>query len=188
MALLISLREKKTSILKRWFELISNTYKGHASLFLQKEKDRFANPVGNAISTGIDSLFDEIIGEGDAQKLSGPLEQIIKIRAIQEFTPSEAVTFVFLLKQAILEKLNVPTMAPVEIKELMDLERRIDGMALLAFDIHIKCREQMYQLRVNELRRRSDDVVDRINRMYEKRQRKEVSNNQESSSKQGGEI
>jgi hypothetical protein len=47
----------------------------------------------------------------------------------------------------------------------MDLEDRIDEMALLAFDVFMRCREQLYEVRANEARRR----LSILERAHEKR-------------------
>jgi hypothetical protein len=36
-------------------------------------------------------------------------------------------------------------------EELLALEARIDAMALLSFDIYMKCREKLYELRANDV-------------------------------------
>jgi len=40
-------------------------------------------------------------------------------------------------------------------RELADLEIRIDEFALLAFDLFMKCREQIYESKVSEIKRRT---------------------------------
>jgi len=45
--------------------------------------------------------------------------------------------------------------------DLSILEARIDEMALLAFDVFMRCREQLYEIKVNEARR-SVSVLDRV--------------------------
>ena len=47
--------------------------------------------------------------------------------------------------------------------ELTELERQIDRVALAAFDVFVQCREQVYELRVNEVKRRVSWVVNRMN-------------------------
>jgi len=34
---------------------------------------------------------------------------------------------------------------------LLELEQKIDDMSLLAFDIYMKCREKLYELKATEL-------------------------------------
>ncbi|PIQ94614.1 MAG: hypothetical protein COV68_03520, partial [Nitrospirae bacterium CG11_big_fil_rev_8_21_14_0_20_41_14] len=91
------LLEKKSTILKRWFNMILETYPSTTSNFLKKQKNCFANPVGYNISQGINGIFDELLNEADTDKVSPFLDNIIRIKAVQDFSPSQAMSFIFLL-------------------------------------------------------------------------------------------
>jgi len=59
--------------------------------------------VGYTISQEINVLYEELLqGRVDSDKTATSLDSIIRIRAIQDFSPHEAVSFVFLLKKAII--------------------------------------------------------------------------------------
>ena len=92
------LYEKKSTILKKWLDQILDTYPDDAKRFLKEQKDPFANPVGNTISREIQHLYDEFLKGIDPEKMSPILDRIIRIRAIQDFSPSQAVSFIFILK------------------------------------------------------------------------------------------
>ena len=92
------LLQKKSHILKRWLDLILETYPLDAQRFLKHQKDQFLNPVGSTISREIEILFQEAIKGINPERTCASLDGIIRIRAIQDFSPSEAVSFVFLLK------------------------------------------------------------------------------------------
>lgn len=157
MRLIDLLREKRAIILQRWFDLICESYPPETSNLLKNEKNRFTNPVGYAISDGIEGLLRGLLDEMDskADDIRAPfLDNIIRIRAVQDFTPSQAISFIFLLKNVIREELKTKIHENGIAKELFTLESRIDGLALLSFDIYMKCREKIYELRVNELKKR----------------------------------
>jgi len=42
---------------------------------------------------------------------------------------------------------------------LIDLESRIDGLALLSLDIYMKHREKLYEIRVNEVKNRVSGLM-----------------------------
>jgi len=153
------LREKKAAVVERWFQLIVDTYPPDASQFLKKQGDPFANPVGNTIFKGIDELFDALVDGGGPTMAAPILDQIIRIRAVQEFSPAQAVGFVFSLKEAIREEMAGE--APAFGKDLMALESRVDEMALLAFDIYMKCREKVYELKAMEAKNRTYFLLER---------------------------
>ncbi len=145
------LNEKRSAILKRWFDLILETYPPETALFFKNKKDQFTNPVGYTIFQGVESLFDEILQGIDSEKVSLFLDNIIRVRAIQDFTPSQAISFLFLLKKVLREDLDRQIRENGIAEELLVIESRIDNFALLSFDIFMKCREKIYELKAMEL-------------------------------------
>jgi len=146
------LLRNKAAILERWYHLILETYPAHTSRFLKGEKDRFVNPVGHTISRETEALYDELLRGMDVDKLSTSLENIIRIRSVQDFSPSEGIAFVLLLKRIIREKLEGRIVDKGIFGEWAILESKIDTMALLAFDIYMKCREKIYEIKLHEVK------------------------------------
>lgn len=155
------LSKKKAAILRRWFKKILETYPADTSRFLKREKNPFANPVGSAISQGIEGLYEGLVRGTASAEASSFLDNIIRIRAIQEFSPSEAIGFVFSLKEAIREELKNEIGDKPFSNELLTFEARIDELALLSFDIYMKCREKLYELKSNEIRNRTFMLLER---------------------------
>ena len=91
------LEQNRETILAKWFDLISRTYPPATSEFLTKQEDQFRNPVGHAIGQGIGPIYDQVVSAMDTDTIQRALDGIIRIRAVQEFTASEAVGFVFQL-------------------------------------------------------------------------------------------
>ena len=89
------LLQKKSPIVKKWCDVVLSTYPQESQKFLRKQKDRFANPVGRTIFEGIDSIFDELLHEANSNKIALFLDDIIRVRAVQEFSASQAVGFIF---------------------------------------------------------------------------------------------
>ena len=58
--------EKKSAIVKKWFDLIIETYPSDPSNYFKKQTNPFLNPVGHTISEGIDGLFDELLNGVDS--------------------------------------------------------------------------------------------------------------------------
>ena len=157
------LSEKKAAIVKKWFDLIIDNYPADASDFLKRQKNRFSNPVGHTILQGIDGLFDEILHGIDSEKLFPFLNDIIKIKAVQDFFPSKAISFVFLLKRAIREEMGSEIKKKQMSDELRLFEEQIDELALLSFDIYMKCRERIYEIKADEARRMMFRLLQRAN-------------------------
>ncbi|MDP6180163.1 MAG: RsbRD N-terminal domain-containing protein, partial [Desulfatiglandales bacterium] len=102
------LLQKKSAILDRWLQLILETYPADAQRFLKKQKDRFANPVRYTIAGETENLYKQLLQsvEAKSESLSASLDKIFRIRAVQDFCPSQAVAFIFLLKKVIKEELE----------------------------------------------------------------------------------
>jgi hypothetical protein len=146
------LSKKRSNIIKKWREVIVGSYPSGTQRFFRKEKDQFANPVGHIVDKAIEALYDEIIKDGDSDKIASCLDSIIRIRAVQDFKPSQAVSFVLQLKDVIRRALQGETPLNGLSGELQTLENRIDEIALLAFDIYSQCRQKIYEIRVNEVK------------------------------------
>jgi hypothetical protein len=142
-----ALAARKDAIVRAWLARTLETYPERTSRLLAQEKDPFRNPVGHALKEALPALFDELLGAVDAGRLATLLDGIVRIRAVQDFSPSQAVAFVFLLKQVIREELGREGLAAVE--------GRIDEVALIAFDLFMRCREQMFTIKADEARRRT---------------------------------
>jgi hypothetical protein len=152
------LTEKKSKIIKKWRDAILKSYPEDSQGFLKREKSQFANPVGLTISTEIETLYDEIISGDNMEKISSGLDSIIRIRAVQDFKPSQAVAFVLQLKQIIREELGSG-----HSDEMRVFDNRIDEVALLAFDVYSACRQKISEIRVNEVKSQVGKLLERAN-------------------------
>jgi len=165
MELAALLQENRETILGKWFELISKSYPEVTSKFLAKQKDRFRNPVGYAISQSIGPIYDQVVSAMDTDQLLEALDGIIRIRSVQDFTPTETIAFVFQLKGLIREVIDDQIRGPDRWTDLAALESRIDRVALLAFEKYTECREQLHQVRNREIESRAARVLGRVNAM-----------------------
>jgi hypothetical protein len=167
------LAQKRSPVLKKWFDLILKDYPQETQGFLEREKNPFANPVGFNILEGIEGLYDELLKGSDFTKASFFLDPIIRIRAVQDFSPSMAVAFIPSLKQIIKGLLPSETSDNRLLwEDLREFESRIDKLTLLAFDTYMACREKIYEIRVNEMKNRSARVLERIHSAPGERQQK----------------
>ena len=139
---------ERGAVVRKWLAQVLETYPEETSRFLLQNKDPFRNPVGRALQEGLPVLFDELAGGMNFSRIDTVLDGIVHIRAVQDFTASQAVGFLFVLKSAIREEVapNRPT--------LDALNSRIDEMALRAFDLYMACREKTYEIKANEAKRR----------------------------------
>lgn len=156
------LYERKDQILNRWFTLIAEGYPTETTQFLSNQSDRFANPVGHSLKKGLDGILTSVIEETIDDETSDFLDNIIRVRAVQDFTPSTAAGFLIFLKQIIREILQIEIKeGKVGAEELLDTESRIDSLLLMSFDIFIKCREKIYEIRANEAKHMTYRLLER---------------------------
>ncbi len=139
--------EKNRVVAGEWLQRVLETYPEDSTRLLRLERDPFRNPVGNALREGLSVLTEEILGGMDTGRITPALDGIVRIRAVQDFTAGQAVSFVFLLRDVVRKHLG-------DHEEILAIaERRIDELAVLAFDLFMTCREQTYEIKANELKR-----------------------------------
>jgi hypothetical protein len=150
--------------LERWRGLVFASYPEEAVRFFRKEKDGFKNPVGQSIHRATEAILDGALLGRDAEGVPEALEAIVRIRAVQEFSPSEAVAFVFLLKRAVREVLEGVLSDGPPAEALSGLESRVDALALAAFETYTRCREELFEIRLRSAKRRVSVLLERYGR------------------------
>jgi hypothetical protein len=161
------IEEKRPAIIQKWFDAIMDTYPVDTSGFLRKQKDQFANPVGFTISQSIDKIFTALLQGEENAKVNDFLTDLIKVRAVQEFTPSQALGFIFPLKMIIREELGGAIEERQYSEAIIALFARIDELALSSFDIYSQCREQLYELKIMELKNMTFRLLKKANLVSE---------------------
>ncbi len=154
------LTEYKEPVLEKWFDLIVETYPGLSSLFLKK-KHQFGNPVGVNARAAINDLYGELISGDLGDEASAMLEPLVRIRAVQDFSPGQAVGVVFYVKYAVRDVLREQLGDKRLLEELLAFETRVDRLALLAFDAFARCREKVYEMRLEDHKRRFSGILRR---------------------------
>ena len=148
------LEKNKKKIIDQWFLVTINSYPQDTVKFFGKLKNRFDNPVGCATNQSLEETFDLMIQkEFNVDKIETALDSIIRIRAVQSFSASQAVSFVFELKEIIKTVLNEDRDSAFDAK--------IDQTALAAFNRFMKCRENVFLLKATESKRRIHRAFER---------------------------
>jgi hypothetical protein len=132
-------------VAKEWIKLTLASYPGEIRPSLSGEHDRFRNPAGHTIEESLTTLARELLGAMNERAVAVAIDAVVRLRAVQDFSPSAALRFVFDLRAVIAQVCG--EVAP-------QLDCRIDELALMAFDRYMACREQIAALREKELRSR----------------------------------
>ncbi len=170
MALKEILKDKKGKIQKKWYQLILETYPPEAAAFFKRNRDRFENPVGAHIGEGIEGILAQLLGETEEDQLKFYIDRIVRVRAVQDFSPAEAVRVFPLLKKAIRDVLKDELSETELFKEFLDLEEEIDELTLKAFEIYHACRERLYHMKVEEWKRRMYMLLRKAGLLYDERE------------------
>ena len=157
------LAKRRESILDSWIRSVMDAYPDETAKFLRKEGDPFSNPVGASLREGLADILDGLVN-GKVDKAFEPaLDRVVRIRAVQDFSAAAAVGFVFDLKRIVRQELD-PSAA-----DLDELEAQIDRLGLQAFDVYMRCREQVWAIRAKEIRNQSLGILERMQEWREKR-------------------
>lgn len=163
------LARKREAVTERWLsQILPGDPKKSPFPQVRRQKDPFANPMVHKLTVGTRAVVDALLAGAQPAEVQGPLEEMVKLRSIQDQTPAQAVSFIFELKDAISDELKNQLKDDVPAAELIELFGRIDQLALLAFDIYMRCRERICEIRVNEAKRHVSGLLRRAERLDRK--------------------
>jgi len=148
-----SLKKNKESFVQKWFQATIDTYPAQTAKVLGKNSNRFDNPVGAVTHETIDDIFNLIMEDFNQETLENALDPLIRIRAVQAFCASEAVSFVFALKQ-IGESILDDSL-------IREFDKIVDQIALASFNRFMKCKEEIFLLKATESKRRIHRAFER---------------------------
>ncbi len=143
-------RNYEDKIVDRWVDHTLSSYK--SSTFFKKGPDKFSNPVGGNTREALGRLFKLLTKGADPKDFVEPLDQIMRIRSIQEFSASEAVSPIHAVKHITRELLAEDSERKQFVADLYDFEFAVDMAVLAAFDLYMQCRERLYKVRVKEIK------------------------------------
>ncbi len=153
------LENNKGTILKKWIDKILETHSKSHAVFVKNKKDQFANPIGHVLTQETKKILDAIINDQDLSSISESLDKIMKIRSIQDYSPASAVAFVFVLKEIIRNEFEKELNSESMLKKYMSFENRIDELSLMVFNSYVKCRDKIFELRLNEIKKFSVSFI-----------------------------
>jgi hypothetical protein len=160
-ALYVLLWPHKEAMTKRWSDVVHGTYPFETVGFLRTAGDRFTNPVGFCTEEAARALMEAIFAEmPDEEVIKKAVDEIIRVRAIQDFSPETAVGIFFAMKDIVRDVVGSLEDKAADLAPAMwALESRIDAVALLAFGAYARSREALHQLRVDEVKRRNSQIL-----------------------------
>jgi len=158
MSLADLLIDRKGEILDSWVDQVLATYPSDASGIFKKGKDQFANPVGFAVKSSLWQVYVHLFEKDEPEKIVEILEQLVQIRAVQTFNPSEAVSMAYILKSIVKNFCRKDKVSDLE--GWQAFEEKADVLAYTMFDMYVACRERLYQTRIAEIKSGNNIMTD----------------------------
>ena len=153
------LRSDETKILAEWvrfqqadLSLRNNLLKAGE---LEQQTRAFLTLFLEALPTGTSDVISSQAWSGAREFLS----TIARSRARQGFTPTETATFVFSLKQPVLDVLNRTLKGEELVAAVWDFTRALDALGLFSIETYQKGREEIIARQQQELLELSTPVV-----------------------------
>ena len=137
-------------MVNKWLEAAIATYPEDTASFLKRQKDRFANPVGATLSRELNTIFEELLQETSSDQLPHSVDAVVRVRAVQSFSPSQALQVFTDLKDILRRELDGAVRENGWQTEYRELEDKVDQLVMLAFDIYVKCKEQLWELKARQ--------------------------------------
>lgn len=163
MSLVEAIAARQEELAQKWAGLILGTYPEQTQTVWRNNRDQFSNPVGHAILTSTSELIPLLLAWNDAEAVANSLDMLVKIRAVQDFTPAQAISFVFLFKKLLRQEFMAELKARDALEELLTFETRVDNLATIAFDLYVRSRDHLSRMRVEEIKRAHVNIVRRAN-------------------------
>lgn len=155
------LRQRREIILGEWKQSTLDFYAAGAFKPAKKSVDRFGNPLVYTVTEALETILDEFIEGIRTARTDEALEEVVKIRSLQTEKPSIALGFLFSFKKTIAGQLRDAGNEDINDKESEKKLSALDDLILAAFDIFMRCREKIYEIRSNEIMRRSYKLWER---------------------------
>ncbi|HIJ89488.1 MAG: RsbRD N-terminal domain-containing protein [Desulfobulbaceae bacterium] len=150
--------DRKGEILDSWADQVLATYPPDAAMIFKKGKNQFANPVGCAVKNTLWTVYALLFEKNTTEGIVDSLEQMVLIRAVQTFIPSEAVSMAYILKGVVKDFCRQEKVADLEGWHVF--EEKVDILAYTLFDLYAACRERLYQTRLAELKSGNHIITD----------------------------
>lgn len=103
---------RRDAAIQKWTEAVFAMYPFETTGFIRTQRDQFANPVGHATRAAGEQIYDAVTGRDvDMEKVHASVAALIRIRAVQDLKPEQAVGVLYLYKSVLRELLLADMLA-----------------------------------------------------------------------------
>jgi len=153
-------RTEQEQILAKWNAAVFATYPLDTTGFARTREDRFRNPGGYAVRLALEETYKAVSGQLSSEKLlRDSLAMFVKLRAVQNFTPVQAMGVMYLLKPLLRERILPACLQHGLLDAYLEAESRLDTAALLACDMYVASKIQVFEERIGEVKRQHAQIV-----------------------------
>jgi len=139
--------DRRQQIVEQWIERLAESRPDQAAPLRTLEPDPFRNPAGYTTRKSLTELWKQLQSDMAPDAIDAALDAVIRLRAVQDMSPGEAVEFVAHLRPILRQ--YPETFDPVL------FESRIDQLVLATAKKYWQCREQIATVRLRERKRMS---------------------------------
>ena len=168
MTLQTLLAEHREAVINDWIDAVHGTYAIDTVGFLRSKKNQFTNPVGHKTREAIPVLVDFLLGKDcSADSLTQALDEIVRVRAVQNFPADKGMAVLFLVKNIVRKHLGKHAAEQQLADELFALDAQVDALVLKGFAIYTECCLKVERMRVDEFKRKHHQLIRRAERILE---------------------
>ncbi len=122
--------------------------------------DRFLNPAGHIIKAATSSLFKAIMGEEiEQEKILRDMRELLRLQAIQQLSPAQALFPLVAVKEHIYDIVNSLLTTKEAFVQYKEITGRLDTLMLMAFDIFTQDKEDLYRIRIKEVKNAQSQIL-----------------------------
>lgn len=171
------LEQKRSLIQAMWTEAVIVSYPSESAKFIVENKNKFTNPLGYTLENSINTICCNYLDTANVRECEQAIEALIRLRAVQDFTPSKAIGIMFDFKAIVLSEIRDMVESKDKFNEYLSIEKQIDRMTEYALNFYIECRERVNEIKANEVRQGFERMIIRLNSKYKKLEESEEINN-----------
>lgn len=145
------LMEKKSSIVTTWRDAALVFPAGAGPDFLEKQRTLVVDAMGYGLEQGMGGLFEALLQGVILDDVSRFLDSMVRIRAASDFTASQSVAFIFEVKKVVRKELGNEALNDLQLQEELSVwDSVVDDLVLFAFNIYVRCRENVLDAKAKE--------------------------------------
>jgi len=143
----------RDEILMALMEGLYEPYSPEAATSFRRKVDPFENPIGSTFGRSASIIADGMAAGMPPRAFRQTFDDMIRIRAVQGISPSEVMSFLFAVRKALAAGTAGSGDDSLQASDIAEINEWIDCAIALCMDIYMECRENIFNLKVMELKK-----------------------------------